>query len=133
MITAASAHPTPVLPDPTPQALLVVSLENFDIRYASQRAVEWLAQPAERLLGRSLLLSLPQIGQALSLAVQAGLSPVPVQLNVVMSNPDGVPLNIFTTRRDNDALIEFRVADDPTPTATGTPRPITPDAVGLQR
>jgi hypothetical protein len=133
MITAASARPSPAMPDTAPQALLVVSLENFDVRYASHRAVEWLALPAERLLGRSLLLSLPQVGQALSLLVQAGLSPAPALLNVTMATPDGAALNLFAHRRDNEAIIEFRAVDDPVP-AVGATRPGgLPDPVGFQR
>lgn len=140
MITATSARPSPAAPEANPQALLVVSLENFDVRYASQRAVEWLALPADRLFGRSLLLSLPQVGQALSLAVQAGLSPLPALLNVAMATPEGTSLHLYAQRRDNEVLIELRPVDEPAPGGpvpaappTGGSRTPVPDLVGFQR
>lgn len=127
----------------TPQALLVVSLQNLDVRYASQRAVDCVGLPAGRLLGRSLLLSLPPLGQALTLVIAGGMSPQPTRLNLVMADTDGTPLDTFVHQRDNEAVIEFRAADGPRATGDGTPAsgiavvrtpsPPTTDPIRLQR
>jgi hypothetical protein len=139
MISTASS-PVPLPTVAAPQALLIVSLENLDVRYASQRAVEWLGLPADRLLGRSLLLSLPDIGQALTLAVAGGLSPFPAPLATLLvtlaATPDGNPLSIHAHRRDTDAILEFRV-DEASPASVCAPiKRMTPplaDPLGMQR
>lgn len=141
--TAPSPAPAPTAQSgATAQALLVVSLQNLDVRYASQRAVDCLGLPAGRLLGRSLLLSLPPLGQALTLAIAAGMSPMPTRLNLVMADTDGTPLDTFVHQRDSEAIVEFRPADGARPAGAATPASDTatfrrsaqvPDPIRLQR
>lgn len=120
------ARASPAQPTSKSQALLVVNLQNLDVRYASQRAVDCVGLPAERLFGRSLLLSLPLLGQALTLAIAGGMSPQPTRLNLAMADTDGTPLETFVHQRENEAVIEFRATDRPRDTGGGTPVSGTP-------
>lgn len=124
------------------QAVLVVSLGNLHVRYASPLAIEWLGLPADRLFGRSLILSLPNLGQALTLALSGGLSPLPTPLGVRVSRPDGTRLTPYIHQVDADVIVEFQVDEEHD--STGRARPVqtpsmTPagtgaaDPVGLQR
>lgn len=107
MITAQAPAVDSTHEAPQRKAVLVVAADNFDIRYASPQAIEWIDLPADRLLGRSIMLSLPPLGQALTLAVSAGLSSEPEPLNVVMARPDGSPLVVRARRVDADIIIDF--------------------------
>jgi hypothetical protein len=136
MITISEPVPT-TLDEARPQAALVVNHGNLDVRYASPRAVEWLALPADRLLGRSLLLSVPALGQALSLALAGGLGPEPVALHAPLATSEGMQVWAYAQQRDADILIELRPA---TSTAGGreatngtTAGATVPDAVGALR
>lgn len=134
--------PTPTIPvsvrESQRKAVLVISLENFDVRYASPLAIEWLSLPADRLLGRSLMLSVPPLGQALTLAVSDGLSQSATTLGVTMATPEGHRLVVTAHRADMDAIIDFSPTDvhavdaEPTTLTPPTGKPI-PDAIGLQR
>lgn len=129
MISASEPLATP-LDEARPQALLIVNQENLDVRYASPRAVEWLALPADRLLGRSLMLSVPPLGQPLSLALAGGLGPEPVALHAPMATAEGMQIQAYASLRESDIVIELRpatsVQENPAPTAM-------PDAVGALR
>ncbi len=67
-----------------------------------------------------MLLSLPPLGQALTLVIAGGMSPQPTRLNLVMADTDGTPLDTFVHQRENEAVIEFRAADGPRATGGGT-------------
>ena len=111
MKTAHVSNTVPVAAEPERKAVLVVTLANFDVRYASPLAVAWLDYPIDRLLGRSLMLSVPPLGQALTLAVARGLSQLPTPLGVGMASPDGARLSVFVRQVDADAIIDFEIAD----------------------
>ncbi|HEX3134205.1 MAG TPA: hypothetical protein VHX44_11565 [Planctomycetota bacterium] len=142
MITAPASNIPRTTPDPQRKAVLVVSLDNFDVRYASPLAVEWLGLPANRLLDRSLIFSQPPLSQALTLAVSSGLSPEPTPVGVTMTTPRGQRLLVAAHRADNDAVIDFTLADEhagdhgeAAEKSASTPpagNPI-PDGIGLQR
>ncbi len=110
MKTADVPNTVPAPSEPQPKAVLVVSLANFDVRHASPLAIAWLDFPLDRLLGRSLMLSLPLLGQALTLAVARGLSELPTPLGVSMVNPDGARLMVSVHQVDADAIIDFAEA-----------------------
>ena len=111
MKTAHVSNTVPVAPEPERKAVLVVTLANFDVRYASPLAIAWLDYPIDRLLGRSLMLSVPPLGQALTLAVAHGLSRLPTPLGVGMTSPDGARLLVSVRQVDADAIIDFEIAD----------------------
>ena len=110
MKTAHAADTISSAQEPQPKAVLVVSLANFDVCHASPLAIAWLDYPLDRLLGRSLMLSVPLLGQALTLAVR-GLSQLPTPLNISMMNPDGARLVVSVHQVDADAIIDFEIAD----------------------
>lgn len=91
-------------------ARLTVSLINLDVREASVHAQEYLGLTADRLLGRSLLLSEPELGQALTRLLAAGLEPRRVPMNVQLATPDGEPLTAFVRQIGQDAIIELEPA-----------------------
>src|SRR5688572_13766786 len=142
MTTTAATHDATPDTASAQQAVLVVSLGNLHVRYASPLAVEWLGLPADRLFGRSLILSLPNLGQALTLALSGGLSPLPTPLGVRISKSDGTRLTPYIHQVDADVIVEFQVdeehdsagrvrpahAPSATPAGTGAA-----DPVGLQR
>jgi hypothetical protein len=112
MKTAHVPNVDSVSPEPQPKAVLVVSLANFDVRHATPLAIAWLDYPLDRLLGCSLMLSVPLLGQALTLAVARGLSQLPTPLSVSMMNPDGARLLVSVRQVEADAIIDFAVADE---------------------
>lgn len=109
--------------------VLIIDRQNLDVRHASPQAAVWLGLPTERLLGRSLLLSVPPLGQALTLAISAGLGPQPVALHAPLSTngEDGRAIMVtpHARQRDGDILIELR------PTSTGV-QPTSHDLRSLQ-
>lgn len=111
MKTTQAARTVPSPPEPRRKAVLIVALSNFDVRYASPLAITWLDYPIDRLLGRSLMLSVPPLGQALTLAVAHGLSQLPTPLGVAMVNPDGARLMVSVHQVGADAVIDFVLAD----------------------
>lgn len=111
MKTVHAADAVPSAPDLERKAVLVVSLANFDVRSASPLAIAWLDFPLDRLLGRSLMLSMPQLGQALTFAVAHGLSHRPIPLGVPLANPDGTRLAVHVHQVDADAIIDFSLVD----------------------
>lgn len=92
-------------------AVLVVNLADLTVRQATPTAIAWLGLPPNRLLGRSLLLSLPHLGQALAVTVSGGLRPLPEPLAVDVAKPDHTCLSVYVRRLDSDAILEFHVAD----------------------
>jgi len=111
MNTARAANAIPSAPESQPKAVLVVSLASFDVLHASPLAIAWLDYPIDRLLGRSLMLSVPPLGQALTLAAAHGLSELPTPLGVSMVNSDGARLMVYAHRVDADAIIDFEIAE----------------------
>ena len=120
----AATAPQPVPESAAQQARLVVALENLHVRYATSLALAWLGMRADRLLGRSLMLSQPELGQALTLALAGGLSPLPAPLGVVVTRPDGMRVTPLVHQVDADAIVEFQALAE---------EPARPEPTGLQR
>ncbi len=99
-----------IISDPSDTAaVLVVGLTDLSVRRASSNAVAWLGLPKERLLERSLMLSLPHLGQALTVAIAGGLSPLPQPLVTDVAKPDLTPLSVFVRRLEDEAIIDLQV------------------------
>lgn len=132
MISAAQPAPATAT-EARPQAVLIVDQQNLDVRYASPRAVAWLALPADRLLGRSLMLSVPELGQALTLALAGGLGPQAVALNATLAASDGTQVTAHAQQRDADILIELRPATSSLPAVARDASRALPEAVEALR
>jgi hypothetical protein len=80
-------------------ARLVVGLGDLSVTEASPTALAWLGLPRDRLVGRSLMLSCPELGQALTVAIAGGLGPTPSPLPVTMASPGRARLRVERTGR----------------------------------
>lgn len=130
MKIALTPKTVPAPPASQQKAVLIVALSNFAVRYASPLAITWLDYPIDRLLGRSLMLSVPLLGQALTLAVAHGLSQVPTPLGVTMADPVGAGLMVSVHQVDADAVIDFALADRRDVDTQPSGKPIIPNSRG---
>lgn len=113
MTSSTATAPAPVPANETTHGMLVVALANLDVRYASPQAVDWLGMSAERLLGRSLIISQPELGQALTRLIALGLGAQAVPLNVSLSTTAGQTLVISCRQAGSDAVLDLHLAREP--------------------
>jgi hypothetical protein len=97
---------TPPDPDDQEGAVMKVSLVDLTVRHATPLAIAWMGLPAERLLNRSLLLSLPHLGQTLTVAISGGLGPARQPLPAAVATPTGEALTVYARRVDAEAILE---------------------------